>query len=442
MRKYEAYVDYEEEWIGSVPEHWKLKKVKHTTYVKGRIGWNGLRSDEFLEMSDSIVVTGTDFNNGLINWKTCYQINQARYDEDLFIQLKENDLLITKDGTIGKVALVIGMPKICTLNSGVFVTRPITGDYISKYMYWLLISDVFTSFFNYNKSGSTIQHLYQNVFDEFKFPCPPIIEQTTIANYLDHKTSQLDTLIRKKEKLIELLREERTAIINQAVTKGLNPDVPMRDSGIEWLGEIPEKWEIWKLSHAFEKVGSGTTPESGNPKYHENGIYNWLNTGDLNNGYLDSVSKKVTEQALKDYSALKLFPTRTVVIAMYGATIGKTSIVNCEVTVNQACCVFYGSSTILNEFLFYWFIAKKDHIVNLSKGGGQPNISQDILKGIKIPCPEKEEQLEIVRFIENESKRVTTIISKIEQEIELLKEYKTALISEVVTGKLDVRSEL
>src|SRR5690606_17443865 len=142
--------------------------------VKGRIGWKGLRSDEFLEESDGFVVTGTDFKNGRIQWETCYQIPQARYDEDPFIQLREGDILITKDGTIGKIAVVENMPKIATLNSGVFVTRPYGDDYAPEFMYWLLVSEIFVSFYDYNKSGSTIQHLYQNIFNEFKFPVPPI----------------------------------------------------------------------------------------------------------------------------------------------------------------------------------------------------------------------------------------------------------------------------
>jgi len=116
MERYNTYKDSGVEWIGEIPENWDLKRIKHTTYVKGRIGWKGLKSDEFLEESDSFVVTGTDFKNGKVQWKTCYQIPQERYDEDPFIQLKEGDILITKDGTIGKIAVVRKMPKIRTIS--------------------------------------------------------------------------------------------------------------------------------------------------------------------------------------------------------------------------------------------------------------------------------------------------------------------------------------
>jgi type I restriction enzyme S subunit len=215
----------------------------------------------------------------------------------------------------------------------------------------------------------------------------------------------------------------------------------MKDSGIGWLGEIPEHWESWKIAHAFENVGSGTTPQSGNPIYHENGTINWLNTGDLNDAVLYSCKKQITKKAIEDYSSLKTYPKGSLVIAMYGATIGKTALLEFETTTNQACCVFGQSDVILVEFLQYWFKAKKEHIINLSIGGGQPNVSQQILKDIRLGCPDIEEQREILSYLDNKNDKFNTLSFKTEQEIELLKEYKTVLINEVVTGKIDIRVE-
>lgn len=206
------------EWLGEIPAHWEVKRIKHTTYVKGRIGWKGLRSDEFLEFSDSYVVTGTDFHNGRIKWETCYQVPIDRYEDDPFIKLKNDDLLITKDGTIGKIAIVKDMPKIATLNSGVFLTRPLENEYYQEFMYWILFSDVFKTFYDFNKSGSTIQHLYQNVFNEFKYPLPPMKEQTEIINHINIKTNELDLVISKTKHEIELLKEYKTALISEVVT--------------------------------------------------------------------------------------------------------------------------------------------------------------------------------------------------------------------------------
>jgi len=210
------------DWIGDLPFNWQIKRIKHTTYVKGRIGWQGMRSDEFLESSDSYVVTGTDFEKGLVKWDTCYQVPLERYEEDPFIQLREGDLLITKDGTIGKIAVVKNIPKIATLNSGVFLTRPLSDSYVPEFMYWILYSEVFKTFYDFNKSGSTIQHLYQNVFNEFKYPLPPMKEQIEIINHINIKTNALDLVISKTKQEIELLKEYKTALISEVVTGKLD----------------------------------------------------------------------------------------------------------------------------------------------------------------------------------------------------------------------------
>lgn len=210
-----------------------------------------------------------------------------------------------------------------------------------------------------------------------------------------------------------------------------------KDSGIEWIGEIPSHWKSWKISHAFNRIGSGTTPESGNSIYHENGTINWLNTGDLNDGFLDTCSKKITQKALEDYSSLKLFPAGSLVMAMYGATIGKTAILNFETTTNQACCVFCESEIINLRFLQYWFIGNKEQIINLAIGGGQPNISQNILKDIRLWCPDYSEQLSLNKYLDHKTTQIDDLIAKKERLIQLLEEERTAIINQAVTKGLD-----
>jgi type I restriction enzyme S subunit len=440
MKQYKTYKDSGVEWIGKIPEHWNLKRIKHTTYVKGRIGWKGLRSDEFLEESDSYVVTGTDFKNGLIKWDTCYQVPKERYDEDPFIQLKEDDLLITKDGTIGKIAVVKDMPKIATLNSGVFVTRPISDDYYAEYMFWILVSEVFISFYDFNKSGSTIQHLYQNVFNEFKFTCPPPEEQTQIANYLNHKTEQLDTLITKKKQLISLLQEERSSMINQAVTKGLDPNVTMKDSGIEWLGEIPEHWELKKGKYLFDIV-SGYSPENIDSFISEIGV-SYFKVNDLND---KSEIFNISKSKLKISSnSLKSCPKGSVLFPKRGAAIStnkvKINIDDCYFDTNIMGLIPY-KEKINDRFLAYsiynrglWDIADTSTI---------PQINNKHIMPLEFTIPiSLNEQEKIVQFLDFELNKNSETIRLIGLEIEYLKEYKTALISEVVTGKVDVREEI
>ncbi|MBD2107453.1 restriction endonuclease subunit S [Nodosilinea sp. FACHB-13] len=206
------------EWIGEIPEHWYIYRIKDFTYVKGRIGWQGLRSSDFLDTGDHYCVTGTDLINGLVNWSDCYFVSKARYEQDKYIQLNIGDLLITKDGTIGKTALVDVLPRKATLNSGLFVTRPLKGKYLNIFLYWVLNSSVFRNYIDLTKGGSTIQHLYQNVFDRFLYCCPPLTEQQEISNYLSQKTNHIDRMIENVNSKIEIQKELRKTLINDVVT--------------------------------------------------------------------------------------------------------------------------------------------------------------------------------------------------------------------------------
>jgi type I restriction enzyme, S subunit len=440
VKRYERYKPSKVEWIGEIPEHWQTIKIKYSTYVKGRVGWNGLTSSEFLIDGYSYLVTGTDFKNGLVDWEKCYYIDQERYEVDPFIQLKENDLLITKDGTIGKTALVKNLDKPACLNSGIFVTRPLNGVYITPFMYWILNSFEFKKFFDFTSRGSTILHLYQNVFENFIFAYPDIDEQKLIANYLDKKTIEIEELIADKVNLISLLEQEKELTISNAVIKGLNPDVTMKNSKLKWIGEIPEQWSLRKISHSFNTIGSGTTPLTSNSAYYTNGTIPWINTGDLNNDYLLDVNKTVSTFAVEDNSALKIYPKYSLVIAMYGATIGKIGITTFDACANQACCILAGSDYFTLRYIYYWFIANKKYIIDLGYGGGQPNISQEIIKSLRIPCPLIEEQEQIVEYLDKKIAATNEAVQIIKDEIELLKEYKETLIYEVITGKIDLRN--
>lgn len=205
------------EWIRKIPEHWDKTKIKYTSYVKGRIGWQGLRSDEFID-EGPYLVTGTDFQDGIINWDSCYHISEERYNEAPPIQLKENDLLITKDGTIGKVAIVKNKPDKAILNSGVFVTRSLQGEYLTEFMYWLLNSDIFTRYIKFTEMGSTIKHLYQETFINFSYPLPNLNEQKEICHYLNENIREIDTVVTEINNQIEKLKEYRQSLIYEAVT--------------------------------------------------------------------------------------------------------------------------------------------------------------------------------------------------------------------------------
>jgi len=218
LDKIEKIRDSKHPWIYEINSMWKEKKLQYLSYIKGRIGWQGLNSDEYLNDGDYYLITGTDFNKDEVDWNTCHYVEKKRFDEDPYIQLKEEDVLITKDGSIGKIMQIKNLPKPATLNSGIFVTRPLKKDYVQRFMFWMLNSHVFNEFINYNKTGSTIAHLYQKNLVNFYIPLPKITEQQQIADFLDEKTSKIRKSIEIIEKEVEKLEEYQKILINEAVT--------------------------------------------------------------------------------------------------------------------------------------------------------------------------------------------------------------------------------
>lgn len=443
MKKYPKYKDSGAKWIGSIPEGWDAKRIKHITYVKGRIGWQGMRSDEFLEISDSYIVTGTDFGNGRIQWETCHQVPIDRYNEDPFIQLKNEDLLITKDGTIGKVALVRNLPKIATLNSGVFLTRPKNGSYDNAFMYWVLVSDVFKIFYDYNKSGSTIQHLYQNVFDEFKFPIPPLSEQQQIVTYLDHKTSLIDQIISNSEKKIELLKEQRTTTINHAVTKGLNPKVKMKDSGVEWIGEIPEGWKRKKIKTVSEVISKGTTPSTVGKDILDEGEIRYLKSENIVDNRVLDLPRFFIDSETNNILKRSILLEGDLLFVIAGASLGKVAILPKELSpsnTNQAVSFIRLKNEENRKYIWYWLTSSKiqEQLWLDAVQSAQPNLSMENLGNFFITYPPLQEQQQIVTHLDQKTKEIDDLISSEQKRIELLKEYRQSLISEVVTGKIKV----
>ena len=205
------------EWIGEIPAHWGFSKLKYDAYMKGRIGWQGLKADEFIE-EGPYLVTGTDFEDGKIQWERSYHISDERFDEAPEIHLQEQDLLITKDGTIGKLAYVDYLPGPASLNSHLLVIRPKNKRFINKYLYWVLSSDVFLQYTEYAQDGTIMASLSQEKISRFVFGLPSIAEQQAIVDYLDNRCEEMDSLISDNEATIQKLKEYRQSIIYEAVT--------------------------------------------------------------------------------------------------------------------------------------------------------------------------------------------------------------------------------
>lgn len=440
-KKYQEYTSSKLIWVKDYPAHWDLTRVKYEAYVKARVGWHGLTSNDFTDVGPYLV-TGSDFKGSTIKWEDCYHCDLKRYEQDPYIQLKNGDLLLTKDGTIGKVALVDGLKDDdkATLNSGVFVVRPLSNNFTTRFYYWLLESRVFKDFVDYYASGSTIIHLYQATFVNFSYASPPIDEQEKIASFLDHETAKIDTLIEKQKRLIELLTEKRQAVISHAVTKGLNPDVPMKDSGVEWLGEVPEHWNITKIKYIAE-----LTPSKSEALSHLGGKCSFVPMEKLKR---DSLILDETRDVKDVHQGYTYFKDNDILLAKVTPCFENQNIAVAKNLVNG---IGFGSSEIfvlrsnnikLNYFMFYRLqenIFMQMGVGAMTGAGGLQRVPTDFINNFQFALPPLKEAQQIVNYLRDQNKRFDILTSKANQQIQLMQERRTALISAAVTGKIDVR---
>ena len=205
------------EWIGKISCSASILILKHYAYMKGRIGWQGLNSNDFID-EGPYCITGTDFLNGAINWDTCYHVSNERYEMDSFIQVKVGDLLITKDGTIGKLAKITDLPDKACLNSHLLIIRPLRGMFNNEYLYYVLSSYVFWKYYNKISSGAIMASISQEKLGRFAFPVFDIKMQKSITDYLDEKCGKIDRLIAIKQEKIEKLNEYKKSLIYEYVT--------------------------------------------------------------------------------------------------------------------------------------------------------------------------------------------------------------------------------
>ncbi|WP_299554554.1 restriction endonuclease subunit S [Seonamhaeicola sp.] len=430
---YSEYKNNGVEWLGEIPSHWQPKRLK---FVTSRIVDGTHFTPDYIEQGVPFLRV-TDITKGQnIDFEKVKRISE---DEHLELNLrcnpKKGDLLLSKNGTIG-IPRVVDWDEPFSIFVSLCLIKP-KEEIDVNFLKHIFLSKGIEEQINAGGKTNTITNLHLDKIREFYLSLPPIEEQKQIAKFLDKEVSRIDLLIHKKKQFIDCLKEKKLAIISNAVTKGLNPDVKMKKNEVEWMENVPEHWEVWKISHGFKVIGSGTTPNTEDIEYYEGDI-NWVTTSELRENDIESSKKKITEKALQELSALKLYPPGTLLIAMYGATIGRLGILTCNASVNQACCALSEPIAFDIKFVFYWFIMAKPVLLSLSAGGGQPNLSQEIIKNTRIPVPDIVEQTEIVKYIDDEIKKIEEVIKTGESALDKLNEYRTALISSTVTGKIKV----
>jgi type I restriction enzyme S subunit len=406
-------------WIGNIPHNWEIKKIKYVSTLKGRIGWQGLTSDEYTD-EGAYLITGTDFDNGSVNWEKCVCVPMKRWEEAKDIQIENGDLLITKDGTIGKVVIVSGLNNPCSLNSGVLRILTING-YDRRFLFWVLQSEVFWTWFsNKNAGNSTILHLYQGDFAEFIYAIPPLPEQQSIAAFLDNRCEQIDGIIADLERQIEILQKYKKAVITETVTKGLNKDVAMKDSGIDWIGEIPQKWMLKRFKYFTESANTG---EAISKEY-------W----NVDGSFLLYTAGQVPIRTTYDLFPKYLLTTdNDILVARNGA--GAVNLPENGSIYTDHVIRFVLKNNVNREFLYYALLLGIDKIVAEAIDVSLKTLSRSNWDNLHIPMIPISEQQAIVDYLNDKCIKTNAIISEKQRSIDTMRQYKKSLIYEYVTGK-------
>lgn len=440
--KYQPYPEYKEsgvEWYGRIPLHWKPQRIKFL--IKAVTSGTSV---------NAVDIPATDNQQGVLKTSCVY---------DGTFRAEENKTIVEEE---------VARASCPVINDSLIVSRMNTPDLVgaaglarSDYpnlflpdrLWQVTFSTANAAFVHYwtltkayrsqvhmacTGTSSSMQNLAQDQFGNFELLVPPYSEQRTIVAFLDNETARIDALIAKQQRLIELLKEKRQAVISHAVTKGLNPNAPMKDSGVEWLGQVPAHWGVSSLGY-YATLNTGATPNRANPEYW-NGTIPWIKTGEVKYETIYETEEHISELALGD-SSVKISPPGTLLMAMYGqgVTRGRVALLGVSATYNQACVAISPNSHISNEYLRVYFIAAYTAIRDGGNETSQMNLNADIVKKFKIVVPPNKEQAQITIFLEKELARYDKLIGKSATAIKLIKERRTALISAAVTGKIDVR---
>jgi len=431
LKPYPEQRDSGLDWLGNVPSHWsdgpgfaffREKKVKNI----------GLQKKTVLSLSyGKIIVKADNKLHGLVpeSFET-YQI------------VDPGDIIIrSTDMQNDKTSLRVGFVKNSGIITSAYMCMRATKSLLPEYGYLLLHTLDLTKVL-YGLGSGLRQNLDFSDFKRLPLFVPPAYEQAAIVRFIDHINQRIECTIRAKRKVIALLNEQKQVIIHRAVTRGLDPNVRLKPSGITWLGEIPDHWELWRISR-LAKVGNGSTPSRAKPIYWRCGSYPWLNSANVNRGFIDSADQFVTKIALQECH-LPRVPAGSVLMAItgQGKTRGTAAVLGIEATINQHIAFITPRLSIVTpEFLHLALTAAYYTLRALSEDSGSTKgaLTCEDLKRFKIAIPPLWEQAALAGYIQSATHALMTTISRTEREIELLREYRTRLIADVVTGKLDVR---
>ncbi len=445
FRPYPEYTDSGVEWLGEIPAHWQSLALGHLTISRcdGPFG-SGLKSEHYTESGVRVV----RLHN--IGWAEFTDLDAAYLDDAYARRLgdhsvKGGDVLIAglgEDGhPVGRACVAPVEIEPAMVKADCFRFRLARERILPRYAAFQLSATAAAVAGRY-ATGATRTRMNLATSASRKITLPPMKEQEAIAAFLDRETEKIDALVTRKERLIELLQEKRAALITRAVTRGLDPNVPMKDSGVEWLGEIPAHWEVKKLSY-LTNIGNGSTPNRNELRYWVDGSHPWLTSAKINERIIATADQFVTDVALRECH-LPRVPAGSILIAITeeGQTRGRVALLSIDSTISQHLAyVTPGCPEVNAGFLVRLFEASYEWLRDESSGSGSTRaaLTCEFLGSVRLAFPTEAEQRAIAAFLDRKTFKIEVLIAEIRQAIGYLNEFRTALISAAVTGKIDVR---
>ena len=434
---YPTYKKSNVEWLGVVPDHWAVTLLKRGyEVVLGKMLQPEAKRDDdellpYLRAAN-IQLSGVDTFDVKRMWFGA--------EEKKSLLLRRGDLLVSEGGDVGRSAIWDFDDEECYFQNSINRIRSIAGN-STRFLYFWMIAIKTNGYIDVLCNKSTIAHFTAEKVAAVPLLIPTKFEQIQIARFLDHETTRIDALIEEQKRLIELLKEKRQALISHAITKGLDPTVPMKDSGVEWLGEVPAHWDVARVKNVA-KLESGHTPSKDFPEYWEGGDIPWVSLNDSKKlkivDYIEETQFMITELGVSNSSA-RLLPARAVVFTR-DASIGLAAITTKKMCVSQHLIAWIcNESIVLPEYLLLVFYAMEEELDRFTFGATIKTIGMPDIRKLVTPVPPLTEQTQVVADVNVKRELIERLIQESNTALTLHSERRSALISAAVTGKIDVR---
>ena len=445
MERYTEYKDSGVQWLGKIPSHWDCMKLKALCQMYGRIGFRGYSKDDLVDEGKGAITLGpSNFVDGELNFDKCSYLSWQKYYESPEIMVNNGDIVFVKTASVGKVAIARSLPQETTVNPQILVFKRIACN--PFFLNYFLQSSKLQGWVIASANGSTILTISQVTIGDYPIFVPSKAEQDAIVRYLDAATAKIDTAIAKQQQMIDLLNERKQIIINNAVTKGLDSSVKMKDSGVDWIGQIPEHWEINKFRNLFKtRTGISFTKaqleESGDPVISYGQIHSKFNWGaSVNPELIRHIPSTITKD--KDGA-----------LAFKGDFLFADTSEDFEGCGNCVCVdtdepIYAGSHTILakkdndeiDAYLAYLFASSRwrGQVRSMVNGVKVYSVTQTLLRSAVVLLPPRTEQIAIAEYIKKRVVLLNAAVQRCGEKIALLQERKQIIINDVVTGKVKV----